>query len=72
MCDKYRTIKAKPVATTEEESVAEETRRAIAQAQYNSAVEYMQLGNKIGLDIEPGGQENFWHTRRLREYFKGQ
>ena len=70
MCDKYRTIHAPSIATTPDEKVEEETKRAIAQAQYNSAVEYMQLNNKIALDIEKAGQENFWHTRRLREYFK--
>ena len=70
MCDKYRTMHAPATATTEEESVAEETKRAVAQAQYNGAIDYLGLGNKIALEIEPASHENFWHTRRLREYFK--
>ena len=71
LCDKFRKFNA-PISTTNPEDIVyEETMKGIARCQYNSAVEYMQLGNKIAIDIAPAKDENFWHTRRLRQYFKG-
>ena len=81
LCDKFKKIKKptvqellaqglSPVEAVQEGGCGDDIERNTEMLQYNSMVDYLGINHNISINIDSFKDENFWHSRRLREYFK--
>jgi hypothetical protein len=81
MCDRFKKLNKptvaelveqglSPVEAVEQGGYSDSDEKGAGYVEYYDLIKYLGISDTISVDIPEYKDENFWHTRRLREYFK--
>lgn len=81
LCDKFKKLNRptveelvaqgmSAVEAVEQGGYSDDAEKGAGYIEYYGMIDYLGINHSINIDIPEYRDENFWHTRRLREYFK--